>query len=334
MTDAPLFEYHGGLHLRDSVLWLDTPTPRQLCFISHANQPGAAGHQKILATERTVELLRAIGTAHGRGRRAHEPQALVSPYGRPFALGQLSLELFPSGFVAGSASLLIKQHEVTIVYAGHFNPRRSSLAERLEARPCDVLVLPCPFGQRRYVFPPRDQVLDSLVDFVSDTLARGASPLLFCSPLGEAQLVVQRLQAADLRCRVHRNLLPTCSVYRSAGLLTAEVRRFSGRMRPGEVLIWPIGLHRSAALRGLTSVRTALVSGLALDMEPRQRMGCDAAFVLSAYADYPAHLEYVRACEPRQVILTQGPCQQLREDLEGLGVQVSSIGPALLMTLF
>jgi len=122
MTPETLFEFHGGLHLKDSVLWFDAPTPKQLCFVSHGSVNGALGHQKILTTETTSELLSAMSAAHGRGRRVHEPQALVSPYGRSFSLGQLGLELFPSGFVLGSASLLVRHKGVAAVYAGAINP--------------------------------------------------------------------------------------------------------------------------------------------------------------------------------------------------------------------
>ena len=338
MTPDPaadaLFEYHGGLHLKDSVLWFDAPTPRNLCFIGHANIAGSFDHQKILATERTAELLKAGAAAHGRGRRAHEPQALVSPYARPFSLGQLSLELFPSGHVLGAASLLVEHKGLELVYAGNVNPRTSLLIERIEARPCELLVLPCHFGQRRYVFPPFEQVSEDLVRFVRDGLQRKETPVLFCSPLGEAQEVAHLLLEAGLRCRVHRQIFAACRVYQQAGAPLGNVRCYSGKLDADEALIWPANLHASASLKKLPATRTALASGQALDDEARRRLGCDAAFCISCHADYAGLLEYVRACDPKRVILTQGASNELAEDLRALGMEVSSIGPPEQMGLF
>jgi putative mRNA 3-end processing factor len=333
-----LFEFHGGLHLKDSVLWLDAPTPRQLCFISHANVSNALGHQKILTTEMTSELLNAMAAAHGRGRRVHEPQALVSPYGRTFSLGRLSLELFPSGFVLGSASLKVEHKGVSVVYAGMINPRINPLVERLEARPCEILVLPSIFGQRRFTFPPLEQASQALVRFVTDGLELGETPVIFCSPLGEAQLIAHLLLEAGVRCRAHRQIFAACRVYQDAGVVLGGkkllVRRWSTLPGPGEAVLWPIRLRNSPSLERIKRQRTVFVSGLALDNKIKLQMRCDASFAISSHADFPGLLEYVRACEPKQVVLLQGFGTELRDDLEALGLEVSTLGPPQQMSLF
>jgi putative mRNA 3-end processing factor len=326
LDDRSLFEFHDGLHLRETVLWFDAPKARQLCFVSHANVASALAHQKILTTDRTAELLRALAAVHGRGRRAHQPQALVTPYGRGFSLGQLSLELFPSGHVLGSASLLLQHRGLTIVYAGEVNPRRSLLAERLEARHCDVLALPCRFAQRRDVFPPFDQVAAAIVRFASDSLERRCTPIFFCPPLGEAQEVARLLLEAGIAVRAHRQIVAVAQVYERAGLL-AGVRRYQEIGREPAALLWPLALRRSPTLSRLPDQRTALVSGSALDEETRDGLGCDAAFALSTHADYAGLLEYIRACKPEQVILTEGATGELRRDLQALGMRVHAVGP-------
>jgi putative mRNA 3-end processing factor len=336
-SPRPLFEFHGGLHLRDTVLWLDAPKARPLCFVSHANVPGSLGHQKILCTDRTAELLLALAAMDGRGRRLHEPQALVTPYRRPFSLGQLSLELFPSGLVLGAASLLVTYQGQSIVYAGEINPRRSALGERLEARHCDVLVLPCRFGQRRFSFPPVAQVTEALLGFVRDALSRGEVAVLFCSPLGEAQEVAALLHASAIPVRAYRQTLTLCRVYERAGVLSSGVRRWLGPPSPGEppfALLWPSDLRDSPALARLPALRTAFVSGYALDEEVRGAMRCEASFALSCHADYPALLEYVQACKPRQVLLTQRAGGELADDLRALGFLVADVEPPRQMEMF
>jgi Cft2 family RNA processing exonuclease len=206
--------------------------------------------------------------------------------------------------------------------------------ERIEARPCELLVLPCHFGQRRFVFPPFEEVAAELLRFVRDGLDRGEAPVLFCSPLGEAQEVAHLLLEAGVRCRVHRQIFAACRVYQQAGAPLGNIRSYNGRVDEDEALLWPVGLRDSASLKKLAAKRTALVSGMALDEACRKQAGCDAAFVLSSHADYAGLLEYVRACEPKHVVLTQGATKELEEDLGALGMSVTSIGAPEQMDLF
>ena len=67
--DHSPFEYHGGLHLRDTILWMDAVEARSICFVSHAGVAGAQEHQKIISTAETAELLRSLAATHGRGRK-------------------------------------------------------------------------------------------------------------------------------------------------------------------------------------------------------------------------------------------------------------------------
>lgn len=332
--DEAMFEFHGGLHLKDSLLWLDSLAPRPLCFVGHAMVPGAQGHHKIVSTAHTAELLRTQAAIFGRGRLVHEPQALITPYNRPFSLGQLSLELFPSGHILGSSSLLMKHRDLDIIYGSDVNLRSNALMESAEVRECDLLVLPCHFGQRRFVFPPQEEAASALVRFVSDALQRQATAVLFCSPLGEAQEVVHLLQQAGLSLHAHRQITMLCNVYREAGLPLEGVRRYEGGSEIPKVLLWPMRLRHSRTIQRLPQMRTAFISGLALDQEIVYQMSCDASFTISAHSDYGGLLDYIRACRPSRVVLVADATLDLEKDLSGLGVKVSSLAPAKQMDLF
>lgn len=330
-----LFEYHGGLHLKDTILWMDSPRPRSLCFVSHAGVAGALGHQKIVSTALTTELLRSLAAAYGRGRRAHEPQALVTPYGRAFHLGKLSLELFPSGHALGAASLLLQHQGQTIVYAGDINLRGNPLVEALEARPCDVLVLPARFGQQRWALPPVDETARSLVGFVGEALGRGQTTVILCAALGEAQEVAYLLQQAGVRVQAHRRIAPLCRVYKESGAPLEPVHQYRGPSAEPVALLWPRALHRSRSLGRLEHTCKVLVSGLALDSEVRQSFEqLDAAFALSSHADYGDLLEYVRAASPSRVVLVGGTPWDLQQDLQGIGLEVELLAAREQMELF
>lgn len=332
-------EYHGGLHLRGSPLYFDAQEARELSFISSAAIPNANRHAKIIATSQTAELLKAIGAAHGRGRRAHEPQTLVTPYRRTFALGALSLELFPSGYVLGSASLLVQRAGRTLVYAGHINTRRHPLAERLEARRCDVLVLPCPPGPARLALPPVEDVERGIVEFVEASFDLRRVPVLLCPSLIAAPRVAHLLSTRGIALRLHRTIFAALRVYARAGAPVdlSRMRRYRGALdvvRRPEAVLWPLSLHDSPAIARLSRARTAVVSERALDPGFREGLRCDAAFALSAHADHASLLDYVRACQPSEVVFIGCQESALPDDLGALGMRIRRAGPQEQLALF
>jgi Cft2 family RNA processing exonuclease len=335
MSDvAGLFEYHRGLHLRDTPLWLDADERRELCFVSHALVAGAGRQKKMLTTDATARILRALATTYGRGRRVHEPQVLVTPFGRTFSLGNMNLEFFPAGYVLGSASLLINHRGLSIVYAGQVNPAPSSerLVEQLEARHCDVLVLPCRLGAQRLALPPAEEVRAQLLRYVHSVLDEGGVPVLLCSVVGEAQALVRLLGGAGIALRGHRKIRAVCDVYddlQPGAFGEAAIRHHAGPIAPEsrEVLLWPADLGRSPAVEKQPAARIALVSSLARDPSVPAEMGCEAAFPLGMHPDYRGVLEYVHACAPTTVVLTGSYSDELAADLQAQGLSVISVGP-------
>lgn len=332
-------EYRDGLRLKDSVLWFDAPRAKPLTFISHAQTPKAYLHQEILTTETTATLLKARSEAQGRGRRVHEPRALFTPYGRPFALGQLTLTLIPAGHVLGSASILVQQKTRRTLYAGTISPRPNAMVEGLEVRPCDTLVLPLPYGaSRSHALPPPQGEREALVDFARDCLESGATPLIFLPPLGEAQEVLALLKDANLAVSMHRQIHALTKVYAEralASLSLAGVRRFTGTAREGDrVLLWPLHLWRSASLKGLKNVRRALVTDLVIRADVPLDLQHEKSFSFGNTADYGDVLDYVRAVEPAEVCLCGPNVSDLIEDLGAMGLETFQVGNQEQLPLF
>src|SRR5579863_3347118 len=115
------FLYRAGVRLAGTVVACDAAAGGDLVFLSHAAVLGARGRRalphvggsrrQILATEATLALLGPFG-------ERLRAQTLVVPFGRPFVLGDLRLEIFPSGFMPGAASLLCERDGRRLVYAG------------------------------------------------------------------------------------------------------------------------------------------------------------------------------------------------------------------------
>src|SRR6185436_295296 len=152
-TAARAFVHRGGgVRLAGTVIACDAAASTDLVFLSHA--PAFAlharralprlggGRRQLLTTEVTLALLGPVGER----LKAH---ALPAGYGRPFSLGDLRLEMFPSGFMPGAASLLCERDGRRVVYSGPIG------AAGADARAADALCIDATFGSQSLAFPVR-----------------------------------------------------------------------------------------------------------------------------------------------------------------------------------
>ena len=332
LHDAPPVAWRDGVQLAGSVVWCDAARARDLTFVSHAHVGCRPAHRKVLTTERTLALLQALSPdGAGRGTRAGE--VLVSPFGRPFSLGGLRLELFPSGHVPGAASLLVVDADGRrVIYGGDVNSARS-LGEGAEVRGADVLVLEAPLATRHTLLPPRAELHALLVEKVRRAMEAGKRPVVLAPPLGVAQEAARVLGEAGVALRAHRRIHAVCQAYAPLGLALPAVARYSGRVAAGEALLWPLEPRRAPP--PLVENRHIIaLSGLALEPALLPALAADEALPLCDHADLAALVRYVRDTGARDVYLTFGHGEPLSSALAPLGVRAFPLGPPRQMELF
>jgi putative mRNA 3-end processing factor len=315
-------EYNQGIHVLDSVLWLDAPRQTDLCFISHAHVDPAGPHKKILTSEATAALMR---------RRIDRGKVLTSPFFRRFSLGELDLELHPAGHLLGAAQVRITRDDNRLVYTGDFQLERSHTAEKATVLECDVLVLRATYGLPRHVFPDRQEVEADMVAWANRILEEGEQPVVFAAPLGKAPELASIFSQQDLPVRVHKSIYQVCRTYRSLGVKLENVRCLRGAPAKGEVVIFPPHLRHSKTITRLKGVRTCVATGRALEAYDRS---VDAAFILSDHADHPALLRYARESGARKIRLTGPAAAPLSAELAEAGYDAFPLQPPEQMGLF
>ena len=335
---AGLVEYRDGVHLRDSILWFDADTPRDLSFISHCGVPGATRHGKIVVSAECAELLQVCGARRRPTRGEPQAQVLATPCRRPFSLGALSLELIPSGHSYGAASLLVQTQGQQVVYAGPLNTRRLPLAERVEVRRCGVLVVPLPEEPLYRKDGERQAAEAAIMGFVAQTVECLQLPVLLCPQGALAPHLAHLLVAQGYSVKAHTRIYAGLRVHGVAKLLDmTRIRRYRGRLKVSstpEVLLWPMELGRSKSLAQLSRARVAAVAE-ALRSADWPYPGVETTFRLSLRGDIDSLAEYVRACAPHLVIVV-GAAQDdpaLRR-LEAEGFALRVIGPRRQLPLF
>ncbi len=163
------FVYRGGVRVAGTVLSCDSAAGGELVFLSHAPTPGAkgrralprvgSGRRRLLATEATLKLL---------GLDPSNTHALVAVPGRPFSLGGLRLEVFPSGLMPGAVSLLCERAGQRIVYAGPVG-----LGTGAELRAADAVCVDAGAARTGVDFPGLEPGLQSVGRAVREVLAAG-----------------------------------------------------------------------------------------------------------------------------------------------------------------
>ncbi|HVE87618.1 MAG TPA: MBL fold metallo-hydrolase [Myxococcales bacterium] len=317
----------AGLHVTGTALWLDARRSAELSFVSHAHADHIARHERVIATSATLRLM-----AHRLGKL---PGALPVPYGRPFELGPLFLELLPAGHIKGSAQIRVTRPDGhRVLYTGDINPGPSLTAEPLQPGECDTLVIESTFGHPRYRFPPRAEVLAQVEGWCRSQLDRGVAPVLLGYPLGKSQEAIKYLLWRGLKVAAHGTIHEMSQLYEELGTQVGAVRRFKGTLEADEVLVYPPRLARSVALSRLRPRALAVLTGWALDDGAARRYGADVAFPLSDHADFQQLVEYATQTGASEVITHHGFARELSRALCERGLQAHALGDAQQMELF
>jgi putative mRNA 3-end processing factor len=310
-----------GLRLRGTQLYLEPVGRPQLGFLAHARGARAILPERTVATSGTVALLEA---AQPRALRKAAP--LPAAWGKPFALGALTLTVHPAGHVLGSAQLECALASGSIVYSsdlGGSGPRAPATAEPLERVRCDVLLLRATYGHPRYAFPPRAEVLQDLSGFVAATLAERRTPVVLAAPLGGAQEAVRQLGEHELR--LHSAPLRICEVYRAQGVDLPRALPLGSSVKPGQVVVLPAHPRIKRLLPDLEPYRLCLLSGRAAEPGFAEHVGVDRALPVSDHAGFSDLLDYAIGSGASRVVVVHGEAEELIHALRKQGIAAQTL---------
>jgi hypothetical protein len=338
---ARTFLYRAGVRVRDTILACDASAGSDLIFLSSARALDAraaralprarSGRRQVLTTELTMALL-------GQAGERLRPHALLAGVGRPFALGELRLELLPSGHGPGATSLFCEASGsgARLLYTGALGPGMpgSGGDDAPAVRPAQAVCLDAVFGARRFVFPEPAQALDDLRRLVHDALAAGREPIVLAPPRGPALAVAATLAAAGVPVRAHRAFMLLAATYQRAGLPVPPLQRFDGRLRAGEALLWPPETRDAPRLGRLAAAFVILAAGEAADPAALALARADRGVALTDRADFAGLLRYIDATGASEVALRHAPDDELAAALGARGIDVYALGAPSQIALF
>ena len=275
-------------HLDATSLSSDT-----LCCISHAHSDHLPKRFNKNATDQVISTEITLRCAESRLKR--KLRTTQHP----------DVRMHNAGHIPGSCMFEIDMAGEKVLYTGDFCPRDRPGMEGAKPVKTDVLIIDSTYGQSGYVFPPTSGIVKLIQDWVEDNLSMGYSVALFAYPLGKSQELVHIL--SEFEPYLHSSVLQMTEIIKDCGI-DYHFRSYDDRGEGPCVMVCPTNakssIHMDHCHHG--RLRTAAVSGWAMDRSYRYQMGVDEAFVFSDHADFHDLLSFVKACEPKIVYTTHG----------------------------
>ena len=131
---------------------------------------------------------------------------------------------------------------------------------------------------------------------------------------------------AGYPCRAHPMVQAVNRVYEAQGVPLPGVRALGAEgVAPGEVVVAPPHLARSAAVARIRNRRTAVLTGWAVEGGRFGYRAMDASFPLSDHADFPSLLRYARATGARRIFTVHGHAAELAAALRAQGIRAEPL---------
>jgi DNA ligase-1 len=105
----------------------------------------------------------------------------------------------------------------SLLYTGDFKLRASKSSERCSPVHAETLIMETTYGRPRYVFPPTDQVIESVIQFCRTALSENQTPVLVAYSLGKGQEILASLLEAGLPIQLHGSTAKLTEIYADFG---------------------------------------------------------------------------------------------------------------------
>ena len=240
--DGPSVKIGNGIEVAfgDTKFFLD---PRKvstegICCVSHAH----SDHMPIELRRRPATFASDITLRCMRGRvKSKKSKTFLESVEK----GNSPLvQASGAGHILGSNMFMLDAGQ-KVLYTGDFCPQDRLEIEGARPQKCDVLIIEATYGNPRYRFPDRSEMIKVIRDWVEDMLNQGYSAVLHAYPLGKSQELITMLKG--FQPRLHGSVLDTTRMLESDDLKFDYVpfdpsdkasRSWSSVPGPGARTVW------------------------------------------------------------------------------------------------
>jgi Cft2 family RNA processing exonuclease len=243
-----------------------------------------------------------------------------SPTQTPFRLS-----LHPAGHVLGSAMARLEVDGDSLLYTGDFKLREGRSSERCEPVEARTLIMETTYGRPRYVFPPTEEVLASVLQFCKASLDAGTTPVLIAYSLGKGQEILASLLTAKLPIQLHASSARMTEIYADLGYQFPRWTPLDPQTARGHIIITPTARPLLSAQPSIGPLRIASLSGWALDRRRPTTDENQQRFALSDHADFQDLVRFVQQVRPQRVFTLHGFAADFARYLRRQGMEAYAL---------
>ncbi|MEN9826344.1 MAG: Metallo-beta-lactamase superfamily domain [Pseudomonadota bacterium] len=177
----------GDITIEHAILALDAQASGHINFLSSVGPSYCGGKmsgKQILVSHEAHRIL---------AQKFPKAAFLPCSYFRPIVLGNLQVELIPSGHSPGSSFLRIEKKNDSLLYAAHWSKRTSSTLRRAAFRQAETLLLKLQSDPAALFATSVRRELDRLGEFCSKLLRAGERVVLVTDACGAAHHILGML---------------------------------------------------------------------------------------------------------------------------------------------
>ena len=306
-----------ALHVGGYRISLDAKeSEANLNFVSHAHSDHTGGVRKnseILCSEITRDLLST--------RLRYEPKMVGAPSG---------VKLLNAGHMLGSKQLYVESDALgTVVYTGDYQMQMSPVAEGIEIKQADTLIIDSTYPFPNVVFEEKAEVITAMQHYIRSKMDIG-STLFGAYAMGKAQELIKICNDMGVTPIVDQPIARVSEVYSRHGVKLDYVERnlHEGIVYPDfSVPVWIVSMHRMDMVRAnVAAIGKRIFTGLATGFAMTQRFNTDVQFALSDHADFNQAVEYIEACSPRKIYTRGSEKDTFARNLKEAGYNADQLG--------
>lgn len=196
----------GDITIEHAILALDAKSSGHINFVSAAGSPYCAGKitgKQILVSHEAHRIL---------AQKFPKAAFLPCSYFRPIVLGNLQVELIPSGQSIGSSFLRIEKKKDSLFYASQWSMRANPMLRRAAFRQAETLLLKLSSDPSAFFATSVRRELERLSDFCSKLVKAGERVIVVADASWAAHHIVGILTELRIPISLDKHLMTLLDV--------------------------------------------------------------------------------------------------------------------------
>lgn len=308
------FTHENGIKVSNSTFQfsidpIKTKETSDINFVTHAHRD----HINITTKTKEKNYIVTNTTADVMKTYFSDFNQEIINYKDKIKIDDVEFEFKNSGHVAGSYLLNIYDDQ-KITVTGDLNDVDTMLTRAAEPENTDILVIESTYGKLSQKFPLRKQAYEDFIKWLTLSIINNKMPVIQAYSFGKAQEIIALINNSfDFNIGLTESAFDITNAHTRNNIKLKNYFNLNGNIKDMDVLILPNVNLGKDMIQGL---EYSAKKPLAFASVTGQDFSFGKNFKISDHADCNGLLNFVEACNPKQVYTYHGHSKELAELIE------------------